>query len=192
LVLSCSNGGALSHVAREGAWVAEALGGELLAEDLASIATFTARAGACDVMHVAAHGAFDPEEPMFSSLELADGRLSTLDVFNLELRCSLVTLSACETALGVSGAGDELMGLSRAFLYAGTPSLVLSLWMVEDQSTAVLMREFYKALRRGRGKAAALREAQLALLRNDVESVTDVSGPFFWAPFQLIGHAGTL
>ncbi|MDB5074495.1 MAG: hypothetical protein JWO42_674, partial [Chloroflexi bacterium] len=192
LVLSYSHGGSLKHVEREGQWVADALRGELLAEDRASIAALAARAGETDVMHLATHGTFDPEEPMFSSLHLHDGRLSTLDVFNLELHCSLVTLSACETALGVSGAGDELMGLSRAFLYAGAPSLVLSLWMVEDQSTAALMREFYSALRRGRGKAAALREAQRALLTNEVATDIDVSGPFFWAPFQLIGHAGTL
>jgi tetratricopeptide (TPR) repeat protein len=192
LVLSCSHGGSLKHVEREGRWVAEALGGELLAEERASIATLVALAGESQVVHLATHGAFDPEEPMFSSLHLHDGRLSTLDIFNLELRCSLVTLSACETALGVSGAGDELMGLSRAFLYAGAPSLVLSLWMVEDQSTAALMRAFYSALRRGSGKAAALREAQLALLRHEVATDMDAGGPFFWAPFQLIGHAGSL
>jgi CHAT domain-containing protein len=192
LVVSYSHAGRLPHVDMEGRWVAEALGGRLFSEHEASIAALSAAAGSQNVLHIAAHGSFNPEEPMFSSLQLYDGLLSTLDVFDLELNCSLVTLSACETALGVTGAGDELMGLSRAFLFAGTPSLVLSLWMVEDQATAALMREFYRALRHGGTKAAALRQAQLSLLNSKGDMEKDISGPFFWAPFQLIGHAGPL
>jgi len=192
LALSCSLGGALPHAGVEGAAVVAALGGRLLYEQDATVANLRAHAGDYTVLHLATHACFRPDEPLFSSLQLHDGRLSTMDVFDLELRCSLATLSACETALGTAGAGDELMGLSRAFLYAGAPSLLLSLWKVEDRSTAALMEVFYRSLGAGASKAAALRQAQLALLRHDVETERDYSAPYFWAPFELIGHAGPL
>lgn len=192
VALSCSDAGALPFVAAEGDAAVAALEGWRLCEEEATLANLRALAGDCDALHLATHAVFRPDEPLFSSLQLYDGQLSTLEVFDLELRCSLVTLSACETALGVSGAGDELMGLSRAFLYAGAPSLVLSLWKVEDRSTAALMDRFYQALGQGVGKAAALRHAQLAVLHNEVDTDTDYSAPYFWAPFGLIGHAGPL
>lgn len=190
LVLACSNGGALPHVAEEGQAVVKALGGTLLCEAQAALGALRALAGECAVLHLAAHARFRPDEPLLSALRLYDGQLSTLDVFELDLRCSLATLSACETALGVAGAGDELMGLSRAFLYAGAPSLLLSLWKVEDRSTAALMGSFYRTLRAGATKAAALRRAQLALLHD--EDGAGRHAPYFWAPFQLIGHPGPL
>jgi CHAT domain-containing protein len=192
LVLACSAGGALPHVGEEGRAVVAALPGRLLEEEQATLENLRAHAGACTVLHLAAHAVFRPDEPLFSSLQLADSRLSTLEVFDLELNCSLVTLSACETALGRAGAGDELIGLSRAFLYAGASSLLLSLWKVEDRSTAALMAEFYRALRTGSSKAGALRQAQLALLRNELADHADLSAPYFWAPFTLIGDGGVL
>jgi CHAT domain-containing protein len=192
LVLTYSNSGALSQAEAEGRAVGAALGGRVLHEQQATLGALRAHAGECAVLHIAAHARFRPEEPLFSSLTLSDGQLTALDVFDLDLTCSLATLSACETALGHVGAGDELMGLSRAFLYAGAPSLLLTLWKVEDRSTAALMEAFYGALCRGAGKATALRQAQLALLHNDAEADHDWSAPFFWAPFTLIGHAGAL
>lgn len=192
LVLAYSNGHALPHATAEGRAVAATLGGRLFTEDDATLEALRRHAGACGVLHLATHALFRPDEPLFSALQLRDGRLSTLEVFDLEMTCSLATLSACETALGVTGAGDELMGLSRAFLYAGAPSLVLSLWKVEDHSTAALMEVFYEALRQGAGKAAALRHAQLAVLHHEVGGDADLSAPFFWAPFHLIGHSGPL
>jgi tetratricopeptide (TPR) repeat protein len=192
LALACSSGGMLPHVEVEAQAVVAALGGSLLSEEDATLDALRAGALDCAVLHLAAHGVFRPDEPLFSALHLQDGPLSTLDVFGLDLTCSLATLSACETALGMAGAGDELVGLSRAFLYAGTPSLVPSLWKVEDRSTAALMAVLYAALRQGASKAAALREAQLALLNNAVGAGSDWSAPFFWAPFQLIGHTGPL
>jgi tetratricopeptide (TPR) repeat protein len=192
LVLTCSNSGVLSQVEAEGRAVGAALGGRMLHEQRATLGALRAHAGDCNVLHIAAHARFRPDEPLFSSLTLSDGQLTALDVFDLELTCSLATLSACETALGHVGAGDELMGLSRAFLYAGAPSLLLTLWKVEDRSTAALMEAFYGALCRGAGKAAALRQAQLSLLHNDLAGGGDWSAPFFWAPFTLIGHAGPL
>jgi CHAT domain-containing protein len=138
------------------------------------------------VVHVAAHGEARLDNPAFAHLKLADGQLSMVDVFNLELHGALVTLSACETGRSAVMGGDELVGLSRGFLYAGAATLVQSLWRVEDGSTAELMGRFYAALCTGRPKGEALREAQLALL------AADSAHPYSWAPFQLIGDRGPL
>ncbi len=147
------------------------------------------------VIHLASHGHFRADAPLFSFVELADGRLLTTDVFNMKLNANLVTLSACESGLNVITGGDELLGLSRACLYAGAASLLLSLWRVEDQSTTCLMKEFYKALNQpGVTRAAALRQAQLALLRGELapEQPETYRHPYFWAPFFLIGEYGEL
>jgi CHAT domain-containing protein len=140
------------------------------------------------VLHLAAHGEARLDNPVFAHLRLADGQFSTVDVFNLPLDGALVTLSACETGRSVVAGGDELIGLSRGFLFAGAATVVQSLWRVEDGSTSRLMGWFYQALRDGRSKGAALREAQLTLL-GDPNGVTH---PYFWAPFQLLGAGGLL
>lgn len=135
----------------------------------------------CDVIHVACHGAYSPANPMFSRFRLADGWVSVHDVYNLELDASLVTLSACETGLNRVAAGDELIGLARGFLYAGTPSLLLSLWPVNDSSTVHFMQTFYRRLLAGESKAAALCGAQLEMKNEYVH-------PYYWAPFVLLGR----
>ena len=191
LVLARSASGTLPAAVDEAQAVVATLGGQVLLEDAATLAQLRRSAPHCLALHLATHGVFRPDEPLFSSVELADGPLTTLEIFDLDLACSLVTLSACETALGHRGAGDEVMGLSRAFLYAGGSSLLLSLWKVDDRSTAQLMRVFYRGLAQGSSKAQALRLAQCALIHGDAGDV-DLSAPFFWAPFQLIGHAGQL
>ena len=95
---------------------------------------------------------------MFSSLKLGDSWLNLFDIFNLQLGAELTTLSACETGMSAVWEGDELLGLARGFLYAGTPSLVVSLWTVNDRSTSQLMRQFYEGLQHGLSKSRALRE----------------------------------
>jgi CHAT domain-containing protein len=108
-----------------------------------------------------------------------DGRLEVRELFGLELNARLVVLSACETGLGKLSRGDELVGLQRAFLYAGTPAVVTTLWKVDDRASFLLMREFYDHLK-ARGPAEALRQAQRAVM-------TDFPHPFFWAAFGLTG-----
>lgn len=87
-------------------------------------------------IHIAAHGVFRADNPMFSALRLGDTWLNLFDIFNLQLGSDLTTLSACETGMSAVWEGHELLGLARGFLYAGTPSLVVSLWTVNDRSTA--------------------------------------------------------
>jgi CHAT domain-containing protein len=133
-------------------------------------------------LHIAAHGIFRADNPMFSSLKLGDSWLNLFDIFNLQLGAELTVLSACETGMSAVWEGDELLGLARGFLYAGTPSLVVSLWTVNDRSTAELMRHFYTELQRGASKARALQKAVIAVK-------AEYPHPYYWAPFMLMGKS---
>ena len=163
-------------------------------------------------LHFAVHGLIDEEQPQFSSLVLTlpktvtensatdpnskskiqnpkseeDGLLQTPEIFNLRLQADLVTLSACETGLGKEMRGEGIVGLTRAFFYAGTQSVLVSLWKVNDASTADLMTQFYEQLRKnnGKNKAAALRQAQLQMI-----SQNRYAHPYYWAPFILQGKS---
>ena len=133
-------------------------------------------------IHIAAHGVFRADNPDFSSIRFGDKWLNLFDLFNLSLGAEITTLSACETGMNDVLGGDELLGLARGFLRAGTPSLVVSLWMVNDRSTAQLMSRFYQGLRDGATKATALRDAIL-------EVKNSFPHPYYWAPFILLGKS---
>ena len=169
-----------------------------------------------NIIHFATHGELYPASPLFSNLRLAkgkedDGRLTVLEIFNLDLNnATLVTLSACETGLGKITTGDDLVGFTRGFIYAGTPSVVASLWKVNDESTSKMMNLFYKNLKSNK-KVEALRSSQIEMIRGktgkgivrgvggitgpkskkkDLKQQTtmvDGSHPYFWAPFVLFG-----
>ncbi len=133
-----------------------------------------------DVLHLACHGQFRPDNPLFSSLRLGDGWLTVRDAYALELAGGLVTLSACETGVSAVAPGDELLGLARGFFSAGARTLLMSLWTVDDEATAETMSHFYARLLAGDSPAAALRRAQLSMLETRPH-------PFFWSPFVLVG-----
>lgn len=132
-------------------------------------------------LHLASHGYFRRDNPMFSFLKLADSRLNFYSLLDLKLNAELVTLSACHTGVNKVFPGDELHGLMRGFLHAGAPSLVASLWATSDASTARLMKEMYGQIRAGASKRAALRTAQLAVKN-------EYGHPYYWAPFILMGN----
>ena len=154
----------------------------ILAGAAATRAAVAREAEGCGVLHIASHAAFRADNPMLSSLRLADGDLTFYDVFNLRLEADLVVLSGCNTGLVAVGAGDELHGLLRGFLYAGAPSLLISMWAADDAATASLMRTFYTELQQGAPARAALRAAQRAALDR-------YPHPYYWAPFTLLGRA---
>jgi CHAT domain-containing protein len=168
-----------------------------------------------DLLHFSTHGEMIESDPLRSNLRFApsardDGKLTVNEIFDMEIKANLVTLSACETALvkGEEGdfpKGDDLVGLSRAFIHAGAPSVVASLWKVSDDSTVELMRAFYRNLK-SMTKAEALQKAQIDLMRSSIrfhvergpggmtrstddqpDMAIDCSHPFFWAPFILVG-----
>ncbi len=177
-----SRQGQLPSTVSEAQQLAVLMQGQAFVEEQASLAQLSAQIGQHDIVHVAAHGEFRADAPLFSGIFLDDGVLTSLDVFNLQLKASLIVLSACETGRNVISGGDELLGLTRAFLSAGAQSLLMSLWRVEDQSTQQLMLQFYEQLRQGQTATAALRSAQCALLRTGLH-------PYFWAAFEMIGAA---
>jgi CHAT domain-containing protein/tetratricopeptide (TPR) repeat protein len=148
------------------------------------------------ILHIATHGLLNAERPQFTGVVLSlvgnkseDGFLRTDEVFNLHLGSPLVMLSACETGLGKEKRGEGVMGLTRAFMYAGAPTVGVTLWSVADKSTADLMTDFYKRLLAtsasgpaGVSASAAMRDAQLAMIAGK-----KYSAPFYWAPFVLVG-----
>jgi CHAT domain-containing protein len=136
-------------------------------------------------IHFAMHGLFEAEKPLTSGLFLApdsenDGRLTVSELYDLELNADLVTLSACETALGETKSGDDVIGFTRGFLYAGANSIVSSLWEVDDEATRDLMLRFYRELK-SNNKARALQKAQLRVMKK-------YPHPYYWAAFQLTGQ----
>lgn len=134
-------------------------------------------------LHIATHGLFRRDNPMFSSIRLADSELSLYDLYHLNLSAELVTLSGCGTGLSVVVGADELLGLTRGLLYAGAQAVLVTLWDVNDQSTARFMTSFYGHLQTQPDKALALREAMIGLRR-------DYPHPYHWAPFVLVGRTG--
>ena len=132
------------------------------------------------VHHIASHGYFRQDNPMFSSIRLGDSHLSLYDMAHLQLPAEMIVLSGCATGLNVVTPGDELMGLVRGLLQAGAQSLVLSLWDVHDESTKDFMVAFYTRPFQGETKARAM-QAAMAELRERYPH------PYYWAPFSLIG-----
>jgi CHAT domain-containing protein len=169
-------------VAEEAQVVARHLpGAEVLSDGQATTDALQSASSGCYVLHLACHGVFRSDNPMFSSLKLHDGWLTAADVMRLDLAGALVTLSACESGRNEVFAGDELIGLTRAFLGIGASTLVVSLWLVQDEATASLMERYYERLRDGARPVEALRAAQLAIKEEHPH-------PYYWAPFVLVGQ----
>jgi CHAT domain-containing protein len=152
----------------------------------ASKDAFGRYSGGFRYIHIASHGEFDPDAPLKSALLLAgehgEGALTVGELYSMRIDADLVTLSACETGLGKIASGDDVVGLTRGFLYGGARSIVASLWQVDDRATGRLMTAFYDGIKRGEDKRAALRDAQLATMKA-------YPHPFFWAAFELTGRA---
>ncbi|MGB7586636.1 MAG: CHAT domain-containing protein [Terriglobales bacterium] len=146
----------------------------------ASEETLRSKGPGSHLIHIATHGRFRQDNPMFSAIRMGDSFLSLFDLYQLRLPVELITLSGCSTGLNAVAAGDELVGLARGLLHAGAQSLVLSLWDVHDKSTAEFMTVFYRQLQAGDGKAVALRAAMLDLRSRYPHC-------YQWAPFILVG-----
>ena len=155
----------LRFAEEEACSVARLTGGHALVGTVPKKAELYHQAAHYRLLHLSCHGEFDPETPLASALRLAAAEaLTGLDVLDhLRLRCDLVTLSACESGLSRVRRGDELVGLLRAFIYAGAPALIASLWRVDERSTRILMEKFYQQVQSGVGFAEALKRAQLYL-----------------------------
>jgi CHAT domain-containing protein/tetratricopeptide (TPR) repeat protein len=194
----------LRFAEEEAGRIAALLGGEALLGPAGKREALFRRGPLARYLHISCHGQFDPAAPLESSLHLgASETLTARDVLaSLRLNCDLVTLSACESGLSQVRRGDELMGLVRAFLAAGAPAVIATLWRVDERSTRLLMEQFYREVAAGATFARALQQAQLFLRSLRRQEALDLLGgdapgvagpeqpfadPFYWAPFVLIG-----
>lgn len=154
---------------------------EQLIGEQATVSAFLSRAPAFQRLHLAMHAVFRADNPLFSGLQFADGRVLARDLYDLRLDCDLATLSACQTGVALVEVGDELFGLLRGFLAAGVRTLAASLWPADDTATARMMVRFYDGLSNGLSKAAALQHAQCV-------TRADYPDPYYWAAFALVGE----
>jgi CHAT domain-containing protein/tetratricopeptide (TPR) repeat protein len=153
---------------------------DILTGERATREAFSRAARNASFVHIATHATCRRDNPMFSSFKLADGYVTAFDLFSMDCEANLVTLSGCQSGLGRVAESDDLLGLTRGFLYAGARSLLMSLWTVSDESTVTLMKEFYREWSTGATRARALQKA--------MQSVRfTYPNPFDWAPFILVG-----
>jgi CHAT domain-containing protein len=155
-------------------------GSEVFLGDAATAEILREKGAASRFIHIATHAHFRQDNPMFSSISLGETRLSLFDLYQLDLPCELITLSGCGTGLNVAVGGDELLGLVRGLLYAGTQGVLVTLWDVNDQSTSEFMELFYNALKSTSNKAIAVQQATAELRQR-------YPHPYYWAPFVLVG-----
>jgi tetratricopeptide (TPR) repeat protein len=179
----------LPGAAQEAAFVARTLGTSAHLGNDARESLLYGLDGKYDLVHLAAHAIYEPRDPLFSRVALApgerqDGSLTVTDILSsVDLKgVNLVVLSACRSAVGQRSGGDEIIGLTRALLYAGTPGVISTLWNINDAAAAGLMTDFYEQLARGAAVADALRHAQLASINS-----TERNDPKYWAAFMLTG-----
>ncbi|HEX2329546.1 MAG TPA: CHAT domain-containing protein [Candidatus Angelobacter sp.] len=169
------------HIAEEGRFVAETMKpSRLFLGDEATEEQLRTHGPRSRFIHIATHGYFRQDNPMFSSIRLGQSMLSLFDLYRLQLDAELVTLSGCGTGMNVVIGGDELIGLVRGLLYAGARSLLVSLWEVHDESTAEFMRDFYRSYESNSNKSNALRDAVISLREKRPH-------PYYWAAFSMVG-----
>jgi CHAT domain-containing protein len=180
--------GAISEVEN----LAALTGGDAFINTAASERAFKQNADRYQVLHLAMHGLVNDRDAMYSKLlftqtddTLEDNYLNAAEIFNLDLSADLVVLSACNTGYGQVNRGEGIMSLSRAFKYAGSPSLIMSLWQIPDQPTSAIMNRFYENLMAGQRKDVALRNAKLDFLSANRGNLR--SHPFYWAGLIPIG-----
>jgi CHAT domain-containing protein len=152
----------------------------VLLNNAATHAKFTEAVRRTSFLHIATHGVFRQDNPMFSGFRLSDGWFTALDLFSITCETNLVALSGCKSGMNQIAGSDDLLGLMRGFLYSGARSLMLSLWNIDDECTFRLMSRFYE-----RWRVGATRSQALSAAMKDIRE--DFPNPFYWAPFLLIG-----
>ncbi len=184
----------LPGVKKEVEAIAKTVKTKLFMGEEASEINFRENCSDYDILHLAMHAYINDSLPAFSRLAFSpvassddlqkDGWLNTADIYNLDLNAKLTVLSACNTGIGKLQKGEGLMSLARGFLYAGCPSIIMSLWEVEDEAGTKIMTSFYKNLKRGKSKDEALRLAKLQYLEN---ANSRQAHPHYWMSFKSIG-----
>lgn len=177
--------------------VAKVFNGKVYLDEFATESNFKKEAPYANILHLAMHALVEDEHPILSkmlfsendSISEEDGFLHTYELYNLNLKANLVMLSACNTGVGKWIRGEGMMSLARGFQYAGCPSIGTSLWTVDDQSTAILMKLFYENLKNKMPKDVALQQAKITYL---AKADPAIAHPFFWGSFILIGDSNVI
>ena len=161
------------------------LGGKILIGQDATLQNTKREIANSKIIHLATHACLDDNNPEFNKIYLFDDYLSNNDLYNLRLNSELAVLSACETGSGKLAKGEGVMSLARGFIHAGCPSIVMSLWSIDDCATSKIMVNFYEKLRGGASKTKALRQAKLKYIQNAKKAYKH---PYYWAAFVHIGN----
>jgi CHAT domain-containing protein/tetratricopeptide (TPR) repeat protein len=166
------------------------MGGDAYIGNTATLRNFMENSAKYDVLHLAMHTLIDDQNPMYSELVFDAGKndnglLHTYDLYDMQIKARLIVLSACETGFGKIAKGEGMLCLARGFLYAGCPSLIMTLWKIDDSSGSELMTDFYKYLLQGNSKGAALRQSKLDYI-NKADEMS--SSPYYWAGYINYGN----
>jgi CHAT domain-containing protein/Tfp pilus assembly protein PilF len=169
---------------------------DIYIDESATENNFKKLAGNYDILHLAMHTIVDNENPMYSKLAFTqnvdsfeDGFLNTYEIYNMKYNARLAVLSSCQTGYGKLQKGEGVMSLARGFMYAGCPSIIMTLWQVSDRSGARLMKDFYRSLKNGKNKTSSLRDAKLDFLRKADQLKAH---PYFWSTYVVIGDSSPL
>ncbi len=180
-------------VSEEVAFIHDLVGGDFFMDDQATESNFKKNSPEYDLLHLAMHTVIDDVNPMYSKLVFAgssedneDGLLNTFEIYGLTLNASMVVLSSCNTGAGKMQKGEGVMSLSRGFIYAGCPSIIMTLWEVEDNSGVAIMKQFYTYLKKGYPKDEALQKAKLHFLEG---ANMETAHPYFWSGYVNIGDS---
>ena len=171
-------------------------GGKAFLAEEATEEAYKREAGDYDIVHLAMHTLVDDQHPLFSKMifssspgSVEDGMLNTYEVYSVTLNALMVVLSSCNTGSGMLATGEGILSLARGFLYAGSRSVVMSMWAVDDNSASEVMRSFYRNMRSGQTKSTALRSARLRYLRSADQTR---SHPYFWSALVIYGDDAPL
>lgn len=182
----------LKGIKEEAIIVANLLNGDLLLDTMATERNFKLLAESYHILHLAMHTILNDKEPMFSKMAFSatndsteDGFLNTFEIYNLHLNSEMAVLSSCNTGSGLLNNGEGVMSLARGFIFAGCPSIIMTLWTVEDKSGVQLMTHFYKSLKKGNNKALALQHSKIEFLKY---ADPLKSHPYYWAGYVAIGN----
>lgn len=165
--------------------IQDKLGGKVLLGIDATLENTKREIAKSKIIHLATHACLDDTNPEFNKIYLSDDYITNNDLYNLKLNSVLTVLSACETGSGKLAKGEGVMSLARGFIHAGCPSIVMSLWSIDDCATSEIMVDFYNELSNGKSKSDALRNSKLKYIN---EAKRANQHPYYWAAFVQIGN----
>ncbi|MCK5028643.1 MAG: CHAT domain-containing protein [Bacteroidales bacterium] len=176
--------------------ISNLIGGDVYVDNKASEANFKKKACNYDILHLAMHTIIDDTNPMYSKMVFTqtndsaeDGFLNTFELYNMNLNARMAVLSSCNSGSGIMHRGEGVLSMARGFVYSGCPSIIMTLWSVEDNSGVKLMTSFYSILLKGNNKSHSLRQSKIDFIKNADQLK---SHPYFWSGYVVIGNKEAL